>query len=90
MLNFFKSQVLKNVFILSAGTIIGQAIPICLQPLLRRLFTVEEFGSYAIYTSVFGVIMVLSSLRYEMAIIQPKHDNEAANVLSLSLIIILS
>jgi O-antigen/teichoic acid export membrane protein len=87
MLNFFRTQVLRNVFILSAGTIIGQAIPICLQPILRRLFTVEEFGSYAIYTSVFGVICVLSSLRYEMAIIQPKHDREAANVLSLSVLL---
>ncbi len=87
MSNFLRSQVLKNVFVLSAGTIVGQAIPICLQPLLRRLFTIEEFGSYAIYTSVFGVICVLSSLRYEMAIIQPKHDNEAANVLSLSVLL---
>ena len=82
MFIYLKSTALKNAFILSAGTIVGQAIPILLQPLLRRLFSIEEFGTYAIYTSVFGVIVVLSSLRYEMAIMQPKHDNEAANVLS--------
>ena len=87
MFIYLKSTALKNAFILSAGTIVGQAIPILLQPLLRRLFSIEEFGTYAIYTSVFGVIVVLSSLRYEMAIMQPKHDNEAANVLSLSLFI---
>jgi O-antigen/teichoic acid export membrane protein len=87
MISFFKSQSLKNVVVLSTGTIVGQTIPIFLQPLLRRLFSVEEFGTYAIYTSVFGVISVLSSLRYEMAIIQPKHDKEAANVLSLSVLL---
>jgi O-antigen/teichoic acid export membrane protein len=82
-----KSEFTKNSFTLTFGTIIAQCIPILLQPVLRRIYSPEDFGTLAVYLNVFGILTIIAALRYESAIVLPKNDNEAANVLSLSVII---
>jgi O-antigen/teichoic acid export membrane protein len=83
---FLKSELLKNATVLVSGAIIAQLISILLQPLLRRLFTPEDFGIYSVYLSLVGIIIVASSLRYDDAIVLPKSDKESVNLLGLSLI----
>jgi O-antigen/teichoic acid export membrane protein len=82
-----KSEFTKNTVILSGGILIAQLIPILLQPILRRVFTPSDFGLFAIYLSIIGILTVIASLRYENAIILPKKDSDAANILSLSVIL---
>lgn len=81
------SELLKNISILVSGTTIAQLIPILLQPLLRRLYSPEEFGAYAVYLSLMGILVVIASLKYELAIILPDNDKFAINILALSLLI---
>lgn len=82
--SLLKSEIFRNTSILISGTAIAQLIPILLQPILRRFYSPETFGTYAVYTSLIGILYVLSSFRYEMAIIHPKKDKTAANLLVLS------
>lgn len=67
-----------------SGTALAQLIPILLQPVLRRYYSPETFGAYSVYLSIIGILYVLSSLRYEMAIVLPKSDKTAVNLLVLS------
>jgi O-antigen/teichoic acid export membrane protein len=83
---FLKSELLRSATVLVSGAIIAQMISILLQPLLRRLFTAEDFGIYSVYLSLVGIIIVASSLRYDDAIVLPKSDKESVNLLGLSLI----
>ncbi len=69
-----------------SGTVLAQLIAILLQPFLRRFFSPQLFGIYSVYLSLIGIVIVLSSLRYDDAIVLPKTDKESANVLGLSLI----
>ncbi|HLP71694.1 MAG TPA: oligosaccharide flippase family protein [Bacteroidales bacterium] len=78
------SDILRNTFILISGTALAQLIPILLQPLLRRSFTPETFGAYSVYLSLLGILIVICSLRYELAIILPEKDDEALGVFFLS------
>lgn len=80
-----KSELLRSVSVLITGTVIAQLISILLQPLLRRLFLPETFGTFSVYLSVVGIIAVIASLKYDDAIVLPKTDKESANVLFLSL-----
>ena len=82
-----RSDFFRNTSILISGTTIAQIIPILLQPILRRLYEPETFGVYAVYTSLVGIFYVISSFRYEMAIIHPHKDRSAMNLLVLSQII---
>jgi len=72
---------------LVSGTVIAQIIPLLLQPLLRRLFSPEVFGIFAIYTSIFGIISIIASFRYEQAILLPKKDSEAKAIAVLAFVI---
>ncbi len=85
-----KSDLLKNISTLAAGTALAQLIPILLQPLLRRLYTPETYGAFAVYLSILGIVVVISSFKYELAIILPRKDKEAANVFFLTIMISLS
>jgi O-antigen/teichoic acid export membrane protein len=85
-LNFLKSDLIRNTSILISGTAIAQLVPILLQPVLRRYFSPETFGAYSVYLSLLGILIVISSLRYEVAIILPEKDNEAVAVFFLSVI----
>jgi O-antigen/teichoic acid export membrane protein len=77
----------RNTATLIVGTGIAQAIPVLLQPALRRIYTPEEFGAYAVFFSIFWILTAIASFRYELAIGLPEKDSDGANLVFLSLII---
>ena len=77
----------KSLLTLMSGTIIAQLIPIAISPVLTRLYTPEDFGGFALFISIASIITVISSARYDQAIVLPKKDEEAFNLLILSCII---
>ena len=82
-----RSELLKNTSILVSGTAIAQLIPILLQPILRRAYSSEIFGAYAVYLSLVGILAIISSFKYELAIILPKKNKDAANLFFLTILI---
>jgi len=81
-----KSEFTKNVLTLMTGTTIAQAIPIAISPILTRLYTPEDFGVWALYMSILMIFGNLVAGKYELAILIPKHDIEAKNIVLLSLL----
>ena len=79
----FATDVLKLV----TGTTLAQVIAVLASPLLTRLYGPEAFGFLALSTSIItSIIRVVACMRYELAIMLPKTDEEAANLLGLSLL----
>ena len=92
MLNKLKlnSEFSRNVLTLMTGTTIAQAIPIAISPILTRIYTPEDFGVFALYIGIVNFIAIVATARYEMAIVLPKSEKEAINILALSILITLS
>lgn len=86
-LSLKRSELLKNTSILISGTALAQLIPILLQPILRRSYPAEIFGAYAVYLSIVGILAIISSFKYELAIILPKKDKDATNIFVLTILI---
>jgi len=84
---FLPSEFTKNTLVLIAGTVIAQAIPLLLHPFLRRIYSAEDFGAMAVFFSLFSMITIVAAFRYESTVVLPKNDNEAANILSLTVLI---
>ncbi len=76
---------LRNSIIALQGTVIAQGIGFLFMPILTRLYSPAEFGGYQIYMSVLGLLMVVTSLRYEMALLSAEKNGEERAVLRLSL-----
>jgi len=71
------------------GTTIAQAIPIAISPILTRIYTPEDFGVFALYMSIASILSVVATGRYELAIMLPRKDEDATNIVALSIIITL-
>lgn len=83
--SLFKSEIFRNSSILISGTAVAQVIPIILRPILSRTYSPEIFGAYSVYSSLIGMLLVISSFKYELAIIIPRKDKEAAGVFFLTI-----
>ena len=59
-------------------------------PILTRLYSPEDFGELAVFTSLISIISVISALRYELAIPLPDKDSEAKYLLILSIFLVIT
>lgn len=73
----FKGDVLRLV----SGTGLTQLIGVLAAPILTRLYAPEAFGVAALFASLTGIPGVLACMRYELSIVLPDNDREAANLL---------
>jgi len=83
--NSFSGNILK----LMSGTVLAQALGILAMPVVTRLFAPEAFGVLAIFASMTGIVGVIVCLRYELAIMLPDSNEEAANILGVSLLSVI-
>lgn len=81
------NRFLTGVLTLASATAAGQFILLLALPLLTRLYTPDEFGLLAVFTAVVGAVLVVSSLRYEIAIPLPRNAGSARQLLYLALAI---
>ena len=79
---FSNSGLLRNSALLIVGTALAQLIPILFQPLLRRMFSAEEFGTAALYVTAVGMLVAIANLKYESAIVLPEDDQEADHLVA--------
>ncbi|MDD5360378.1 MAG: oligosaccharide flippase family protein [Sulfurovaceae bacterium] len=82
-----KSEFSRNVLTLMTGTTIAQAIPIAISPILTRIYSPQDFGVFALFVAIVGFFSVVSSLRYEQAILVPKDDEDAINIFALGFLV---
>jgi O-antigen/teichoic acid export membrane protein len=68
-----------------AGSTLSQAIPIAVSPILTRIYTPEDFGIFSLYLSFATLFSQGATFRYEMALMLPKRDENAVNILFLCL-----
>lgn len=67
---------LRNIAIVLRGSIIAQAIGFLILPILSRLFTPEAFGTYLLFQSIFSILLVFASMRFEIALLRAENDLE--------------
>ncbi|WP_158274617.1 lipopolysaccharide biosynthesis protein [Sphingosinicella humi] len=77
---------ITNVALLTSGTIVGQAITVLVLPVLTRFYSPDAFGLLGIYMSVLMMISPAACARFELAIPLPQRDEDAINLLALSII----
>ncbi len=80
---------LKHVVTLLVGNGIAQAIPILASLLLSRVYAPADMGTYALYMLLPTNFSVLATGRYDLAIVLPKDDEDALNLVALATLISL-
>lgn len=81
-----KSSFTRNVAVVASGTVLGQFIMVAVSPILSRIYAPEDFGAFAVFASTVGILAIVASLRYEIAIPLPESDGEALSLAKLALV----
>ena len=78
-----------NVLMLMGGATIAIAVKVLVAPITSRLFGPEAFGLASIFRSGTTMLALIACLRYEMAIVLPKKDDEAAQLFALCCVLFI-
>jgi len=84
-----KSEFGRNILKLANTSIIATLISLLSLPIITRIYNPSVFGEFQILLSTIGLLSVISSFRYEMAIVLPKNKTEANAVYGLSIILLI-
>src|SRR5688572_4749065 len=76
----------KNARIMLIGFAVAQALPLLASPLLTRLFPPEAFGLQTLFVSATSVLLVLATLRLDLATVVAQDRDEALGIVSLAAI----
>lgn len=82
------SEFFRNVFTLVSVTSIAQAVSILIYPVLTRLYSPGEMGLFSLYMSIISLTGILSTGKYELAVLLPKEDRHAEGLVGLSLVLV--
>lgn len=77
----------QNVSVLASGSIVAQVISVLISPVLSRIYSPEDYGLLAVFLSVLNMFAVVLCFRYELAIVLPKDESDAINLVKLCLMI---
>ena len=64
-----------SVLILMSGSVLSQAIPFLASPALGRLYSPNQFATYTLFQSTVNILGVITTLKYDMAIVVAKEDD---------------
>lgn len=87
--SIIQSDFAKNVFALSIGSIMAQLINFFLMMFITRIYTPADFGLLNIFLSVLSFISVLSTGKYDVAMVVAKNTDDAIALLRLGMSIAL-
>ncbi len=76
---------IRNIFIVMRGTVLAQGLGFIALPFLTRLLDPSAFGHFQIYQSILIVLLVLPTLRYEVAILRADGSDELRALVQLCL-----
>ncbi|MBI1307626.1 MAG: oligosaccharide flippase family protein [Bacteroidetes bacterium] len=87
MKQILRNDFLKNAGVLFSSTGIAQIISFLIIPVLSRVYSKSEHGVAVLFTSIVAVLVTLSGLQYNQAIIVESDRNRAKDLVMLSMIL---
>jgi len=84
-----KVQFLRSIVVIAGGSVIAQAIPVALTPVLTRLYSPSDMGMLALYLAFIGFASSGTTLGYSTAIVSARSDEEASDLTVVSTLAIV-
>lgn len=84
LLSLIQKPFIKNVAVLTTGTISAQAITMLLSPIITRLYGPEAYGIMGSFQAVMQIFIPIAALSLPIAIVLPKDKKEVNGIIKLS------
>lgn len=86
MRKLLQNSFVRNVSILTGGTVFAQGLTVLALPVLTRLYSPDDFSTLAVYMALVGILSTIGCLRYNIAIPLPEEDADGMSLLALSVL----
>ena len=90
MKSIFQNDFLKKVFPLVLGTGTSQFFIVISSPIITRIYDPYEVGILSIYLAIVSVLTIITSLRFELALMLPKKNEDLEALLALGMILTIT
>jgi O-antigen/teichoic acid export membrane protein len=84
-----KGQFARSVAVMGGGTATAYGLMALASPIITRLYTPDDFGVLGVYVSITSFLIVIAAWRYEVAVPVPEDDQTAADLVVLSLSVLV-
>lgn len=78
-------SIIREMGTLLSGNVLAQVISLAAYFALTRIFSAEDYGLYSIFYSYIEVLIILSTCKYELAVVAADTDREAMAVARFTL-----
>ncbi len=82
-----KNRFVQDTLTLMTGSSLAQLLTIGVSPILTRIYTPEDLSVFSLFVAIISTLGVIANWKYEWAILLPKKEADAVNILALSTII---
>ena len=79
----------RNVGKLLSANILAQVIGFIIYPILTRMYAPEDFGLFNLFTSIAGVLTIITTAEFQYAIVLPKEEEKARALVHFSMILLV-
>lgn len=79
------SRLLKPLATLLSGSVVAQGVTLLSYLILTRIYSPDDFGAFNIFYSYIEILIILSTVKYELAPVIADSDREASAVSRFSL-----
>ncbi len=80
-----RPTIVREMGTLLSGNVLAQIISLLAYFALTRIFSQDDYGLFAIFYSYIEVLIIMSTCKYELAVVKADSGEEAADVASLTL-----
>ena len=81
------SEFFHQVSLLATGSLAAQIIVISSSRIITRIFSPDALGVVAFFTSIVGLLAIISIMSYPTAIVLPRSDKQALRLIVLSILL---
>src|SRR5690625_3527048 len=87
IVSLFKNTFIRNVIIIDSCTVEAQDVSMLLSSIITKLYCSESFGIMCTFIVMITIIIPVYALKYPIAIVLPKDEQDAKGIIRLSLLI---
>lgn len=85
--NIYSSEFFKYSGALLSSNVLAQIIGFVLYPVITRLYNPDIFGVFNLFLNIVGILVLLTTAKYNIAIVLPKSEKKAVALVQLSLLL---
>lgn len=87
MKKILSSNFIKSTFQLAMGSILAQLITIACSPLITRLFSVEDMGTYALLLTISSIFGSVINGKFDYAIVSTEDEDDVYSLIGTSVLV---